>query len=283
MVAGPRRTRGRCRGWSTVVLAATVALLGACTTAGRAPFRVPPGTNAKPPGTPTAKPFGGSPSVGVLFPPGSLAHTCTASVVDSSVGDLLITAAHCISGTGYGYVFVPGYHGGIEPLGSWTVVKAYGAPDWIARQAPQADFAFLVVAPQLVDGHVEQVQDVTGANELRTAPTPGDQVTVPAYGLGRNDDPITCTTRVYFDATFPAFDCDPYANGTSGAPWLLRGNRGWYVVGVIGGLHQGGCHPWTSYSAAFGAVTSRTYSSATGGATASTFPSAGSDGCSAGP
>src|SRR5208337_4757138 len=98
-------------------------------------------------------------------------HTCTASVVDSSAGDLLITAAHCISGTAHGYSFVPGYHDGIEPFGSWTVVRAYGAPEWLAAQAPQRDFAFLVVAPHDVNGGTERIQDVTGAYQLGTAPT----------------------------------------------------------------------------------------------------------------
>jgi V8-like Glu-specific endopeptidase len=222
------------------------------------------------------------PTVGPLFPPGVSVHSCTASVVDSTAGNLLITAAHCISGTAHGYVFAPGYRGGIEPFGSWTVIGAYGAPDWIARQAPEDDFAFLLVAPHLVNGHTEQIQQVTGGNRLGTAPAAGDEVTVPAYSFGSNDDPITCTTPVHYDATYPAFNCSPYADGTSGAPWLQHRANGWSVVGVIGGLHQGGCQPSTSYSAAFGPATFRTASSAASRADTSTFPSAGSDGCSTG-
>ena len=35
---------------------------------------------------------------------------------------------------------------------------------------------------------------------------------------------------------------------------MARATRhGWSVVGVIGGLNQGGCYPWTSYSPPFGA------------------------------
>jgi hypothetical protein len=43
-------------------------------------------------------------------------------------------------------------------------------------------------------------------------------------------------------------------------------------------LQQGGCHPWTSYSASFDSVTLRTYSRVAAGAK-SIFPIAGSDGC----
>jgi V8-like Glu-specific endopeptidase len=239
--------------------------------------------DSQPPGTPAAHSFRGMSTVGALFGPRSSVHICTASVIDSRGGDLLITAAHCISGTAHGYTFAPGYHDGIEPYGSWTVVAAFGASGWIVRQAPQRDFAFLVVAPHKVHGRPEEIQAVTGANRLGTAPASGEEVTVPAYAFGRDDDPITCTVRVYQQGAFPAFNCYPYPGGTSGAPWLHRSGHGWIVTGVIGGLHQGGCYSWTSYSAAFGRATLRTASRAMSGDGAPTFPPAGSDGCSDGP
>lgn len=262
-----------------IAVVAMVVFLGACTSASRPSLSRPAGRSGTPTGTPTTRHFSGMPTVGALFPPGMSVHTCTASVVDSTAGNLLITAAHCIWGTGKGYVFARGYHAGTEPFGSWTVIRAYGAPDWIARQEPQDDFALLLVAPRQVNGYTEQIQEVTGANRLGTAPASGSEVTVPAYALGADDDPIRCTARVYYYATYPAFNCNPYVAGTSGAPWLQYNSNGWSVVGVIGGLHQGGCFPWTSYSAAFGPAVRRVASAAATGAAASTFPIAGSDGC----
>jgi V8-like Glu-specific endopeptidase len=251
-----------------VALVAAAALLAAC---GPAP----------PQETPTAVHFDGIPTVGPLFPPHSRTHICTASVVASPGRDLLLTAAHCLSGTGAGWTFAPGAHGHTEPFGTWTVLRAYGAPGWIRRQDQRDDFAFLVVAPQTVDGRVEQIQDVTGADALGTAPRPGDRVTVPAYDLGSDDRPVTCSVHVYEVGAFPAFDCSPYPGGTSGAPWLAAAGRGTrpLVVGVIGGLHQGGCHVWTSYSPPFGPATAAVAARAAGGGAASTFPPAGSDGC----
>jgi V8-like Glu-specific endopeptidase len=281
--------------FTAVALVAAGTLLAACAAGGRGTEGRPTTTGSEVPGTAsvpsdtgttapigTARSFSGSRTVGALFPPGGLEHTCTASVVDSATGNLLITAAHCIVGTAHGYRFAPGYHDGLEPFGSWTVVAAYGAPQWLSGRAAQSDYAFLVVAPRRVDGRSEHVQDVTGANRLGQAPASGVEVTVPAYPMGRDDDPITCTARVYYAGTYPAFSCNPYVGGTSGAPWLERSGRGFVVVGVIGGLHQGGCTPSISYSAAFSPATGRVARAAAAGVDPSRFPAAGSDGCSTG-
>ena len=68
--------------------------------------------------------FNGVPTVGALFfTTGSGRHYCTASVVDSDTEDLVITAAHCVYGSGYAthLEFVPGYQDGREPYGAWAV------------------------------------------------------------------------------------------------------------------------------------------------------------------
>ncbi len=263
-----------------------VALVAAAAVVALVALTAPPvgatGTG-EPPGTPTAHRFAGTPTVGALFQSATAtAHTCTASVIDSPKGDLLITAAHCIDGNAAGMSFVPAYRKGIEPYGSWRVVAAYGAPGWIAHQRQQRDFAILVVAAKRLHGKEEQIQDVTGGNELGLAPTHHEPVTVPAYDAGSNDRPITCTSGVYLHRGFPAFNCTPYLGGTSGSPWLYRDGHGRLVVGVIGGLHQGGCYAYTSYSAAFGPATLRTYDRAIEDGPASTFPKAGGDGCTTG-
>lgn len=51
------------------------------------------------------------------------------------------------------------------------------------------------------------------------------------------------------------------------------------VVGLIGGLHQGGCFEWNSFSSPFGLDTYATYLRAVLGRPADTVPGAGSDGC----
>ncbi len=200
-------------------------------------------------------------------------------MVASPRRDLLLTAAHCVSGSGRGYVFAPGYRDGVAPLGSWTVLAAYAAPGWLATQSTGRDFVFLVVAPERRHEHTEEIQSVTGANPIGVAAVSGERITVPAYEAGEGGSPISCDTRVYDFGAYRAFNCSPYVGGTSGAPWLHRSGRGWTVVGIIGGLHQGGCYPWTSYSPVFGKALLRTEARAANGGPPNTLPAPGPDGC----
>src|SRR5690348_13273616 len=76
---------------------------------------------AAPRTTVAARAFAGTPEVGALFrvSSGRLGrHFCTASVVDSRAGDLVITAAHCVSKLDPATVaFVPGFRQGKMPYG----------------------------------------------------------------------------------------------------------------------------------------------------------------------
>jgi hypothetical protein len=238
------------------------------------------GASSAPPGTRTAKVFHGTPTVGPLFGSAvSTQHFCTASVVESPRGDVLLTAAHCVFGAATGWSFAPGFHGGVAPHGRWTVTAAYFDPAWLRSRDPRRDFAFLIVAPRRINGHRREIEQVTGANRLGFTPRGGQRVTIPAYPGGANNDPITCTAPVYFHSRYPAFNCNPYPGGTSGSPWLLGGRHGRTVVGLIGGLHQGGCFTWTSYSPPFTAAIHRVYERAIHRATPDVGPPPGSDGC----
>jgi V8-like Glu-specific endopeptidase len=227
-----------------------------------------------------AQTFAGTPTVGALFRSASTnSHSCTASVVHSSRGNVLLTAAHCISGTGAGYVFAPGFDHGDAPYGRWTVTAAYLDRAWLTRQDPHRDFAFLTVAPQLIGGQSKQIERVTGGNRIRLRLHRGDSITVPAYPAGSDNGAITCTAPIGFRGVYPAFDCDPYVGGTSGSPFLLRTARGTFVGGVIGGLHQGGCTSAVSYRPPFGQPAARAYARAAAGDAGDSAPAPGSDGC----
>ncbi|MHA3704931.1 trypsin-like serine peptidase [Jatrophihabitans sp. YIM 134969] len=234
-----------------------------------------------PPGTPTATRFGGVPSVGAVFRDGlTQPHSCSASVVLTPRGGLVLTAAHCIEGTGAGLLFAPGYVDGRTPYGVWTVQRAWVSPRWVTSQDPHADYAFLQVAPRTVGHRNVSLQQVTGGAVLGFAPRPGTRVTDIAYPYGIDDEPITCTNTVVSTQGYPTFDCHGYPGGTSGSPFLVRHpGRPDVVVGVIGGLHQGGCFEWNSFSSPFGLDTFATYLRAVTGRPADTVPQAGSDGC----
>lgn len=227
--------------------------------------------------------FAGWPQVGALFsgPDVTGFHFCTASVVHSRAGDLVVTAAHCVSGTGRGLDFAPGYHDGQAPFGVWPVTAAYVSRSWRASQDPKADVAFLVVAPRRWRGRLEPVEAVVGGDRLATGPRPGTTTTVVGYPAGSGGRPVRCTNVVTSHGGYPEFDCGGFVGGTSGGPWIAtsgRTARG-ALVGVIGGLHQGGCSPSVSYSAPFGPATEAVYLRAEAGGPGDDLPAPGGDGC----
>ena len=91
----------------------------------------------EPPLMTQAAPSAGTPAVGALVTAtasGALgSHFCSASVVDSPAGNLVITAAHCLMGRQVGqFVFVPGYDNGEAPYGVWPVRRVITDQDWEA-------------------------------------------------------------------------------------------------------------------------------------------------------
>jgi V8-like Glu-specific endopeptidase len=213
-----------------------------------------------------------APAVGALFTADGRrlgTHFCTASVVDSPAGDLLITAAHCLAGYPYhdppGVVFVPGYHDGRAPFGAWTVTGIFVDAAWARSQSPDDDVAFLAVARP--DGR--PVQEVTGGEVLGTGQTAGEVVQVTGYP-DAGDAPVSCASLVTgFSPGQLEFGCDGYTDGTSGSPFLIpggaAGGQADLVIGVIGGYQQGGDSPDVSYSAAFGPSVAALYARAAAG------------------
>jgi V8-like Glu-specific endopeptidase len=212
--------------------------------------------------------FAGTAAVGALFTTaaGKLGrHFCTASVVNSPDGDLVITAAHCVTGTSGRIAFVPGYHNGVTPYGVWTVTQVYTDRSWRSSSDPDDDVAFLRVGQS---GSITPIEDVTGAEQLRTGAPARQLVEVIGYPNATNA-PIVCrnwTRQPMADQL--EFDCGGYTDGTSGGPFLAGVNsvtgQG-TVIGVIGGYEQGGVLPQVSYSAKFGANVAALYRTAVAG------------------
>jgi hypothetical protein len=130
--------------------------------------------------------FAGTPAVGALFTTsaGRLGqHFCTASVVDSPAGDLVITAAHCVADTSGTIEFVPGYDRGNQPYGVWTVTKVYVDRAWKSSSSDDDDFAFLQVSQP---GSSVPVENVTGPNGW---PRPGQPSADPGDRLPERHQP----------------------------------------------------------------------------------------------
>ncbi len=212
-----------------------------------------------------ARTSGGSAAVGALFSTdrsGALAlHFCSAAVVDSPAGDLVITAAHCLTGQGQ-VVFAPGYVGGRAPYGAWTVTRVIFAPQWTSSADPDDDVAFLVVSqPQTGVA----IQRVTGGERLGAGPPPAGPVVVTGYPAA-GDSPVSCRNYALpFGPTQLVFRCGGFTPGTSGGPLLADVDPGTglgTLIGVIGGYQQGGLTDAVSYAARLGATVEALYRAA---------------------
>jgi V8-like Glu-specific endopeptidase len=216
-----------------------------------------------PPAPTDGRSFSGMPAVGALFTVsgGQLGrHFCTASVVDSPPGDLVITAAHCVSGMAPGQIaFVPGYRSGVAPYGVWLTSEVLSDSVWQASNDPDHDVAFLVVHRT---GSSDRIQDLTGGEQLGIGWSARAWVDVIGYPDG-TDRPISCQNESKpLGVREMEFDCGGYTDGTSGGPFLGRVNAttgDGIVIGVIGGYEQGGDIASVSYSPGFGRAVQALY------------------------
>jgi hypothetical protein len=219
-----------------------------------------------------AGPVNPDPRVGAFFFDGLRLHSCTGSVVHSKGGNLVLTAAHCLSG-GSPATFVPGFAGHAAPVDLWTVDTVYFDPRWLATKDPSADY---VIARVSGTGTVSLESHVGSALVLGTAPAPGSRVKLIGYPAGVGGLPIGCQASTGItDRGFPSLACEGMVNGTSGAPWV----SGTAVVGLIGGLDGGGCAEDMSYSAPFDEHTAQLLARAEAGGPGDHVPSDYEDAC----
>lgn len=219
-----------------------------------------------PDGTPVARPATGALFDGPAEAPGD--HFCSASVVESATGDLVVTAAHCVSdGDGTpartGMSFAPGYDDGTAPFGYWTVTAAAVPPGWLESGDPDSDVAFLTVSRP----DAPPIQQVTGAYRLAfgTSGAGGDDTPVTAVGYNDGDADATTVsgTAGTLDEDQWQLDQPGLDQGSSGGPWLT-GPDDSEILAVTGGYQQGGDSPDVSYGADLGPAAQSAYRSAGG-------------------
>ncbi|MEU7579794.1 trypsin-like serine protease [Streptomyces sp. NPDC041068] len=202
--------------------------------------------------------YEGSKTIGVLYfvDKGMKAHSCTASVVHSPKGNLILTAAHC--GPGSKHAFVPQYRTGRtaaqQPNGIWAVDRFFKDPRH-ADQGPGSDldFGFATLKPDKLG---RQVESITGANKLTRTPSYRVWVTVIGYPSARNapkDQAIKCRTKTTRLAGYKQLrmECGGFYGGTSGSPWLMNFDektKTGQVVGNLGGVGGGGATDSVSYA-----------------------------------
>lgn len=165
--------------------------------------------------------------------------SCTATVVGSDSGQVVVTAAHCVFvpetdvfGGGYslrhepgwveGLQFYPGRHGDDAPFGVWRIERAWVDQHWQSSGDPAFDVAFLRIAEQ--GGRT--VADVVGAQPISFAGGNAMELTALGYPMTGPFDGTTLrrcrSDEASADPAYPgalAMDC-AMKEGASGGPWL---------------------------------------------------------------
>lgn len=192
----------------------------------------------------TAAPVPPHPKIGAVFLGAGDLHTCTGAVLDSTAGDLILTAAHCVAAN-MDTTFVAGFKDSADPADIWKVDATYLDPRWMKNRDPLADFAVLRVVR---DGGGSVEAEAGGGFTLGPAPKPGTVVSVTGYELGVGGGPIGCQAATELaQGGYPSVLCSGLVDGTSGAPWTV----GPTITGLVGGLDGGGCDETVTYSPPF--------------------------------
>ncbi|MCB5181295.1 trypsin-like serine peptidase, partial [Streptomyces antimicrobicus] len=225
--------------------------------------------------------FDGIPAVGRMYSARNGGrYFCTASVVSSPGRNLVVTAAHCLTGADTRQLyFVPKYTAAKpQPYGKFPVRRIWIDPRY-RRLGPnkgaRLDVAFVEVGPR-PDGR--RVEAVVGGNRLVTGSAyaqPGVMLVGHPAGAARPRACVNRTTRFTsrdpkIPGTFLRINCTGYPGGTSGGPFIAAYDsrtRTGSLIGVIGGWKTGGDLPDTSYSSYFGADVKALYAAATRGRT----------------
>ncbi|MGK5637573.1 peptidase [Streptomyces sp. URMC 126] len=91
--------------------------------------------------------------------------SCSGDAVTSGNKSTVITAGHCVKYQGNwhtNWTFVPGYHDGQTPYGTWAATKTLSTPQWTASEDMNNDIGAAVVGP--LDG--KRLTDVVGGQGL---------------------------------------------------------------------------------------------------------------------
>ena len=177
-------------------------------------------------------------SVGALFTGGK--HFSTASVIACPGSDLILTAAHSLTGKQPADVtFVAGYGvAGQPPV--FQLTQVFFPPLWLAGRNIDDDFALARVSPAPL-----QLEPLTIATGWRQAQP---SVVVPSYPDAMSTPLIGAAPTEAFGDNQMVFRYDGYTDGTSGSPFIVYGD---HVIGALGGYEQGGDAPDVSYAACF--------------------------------
>ncbi|WP_440581697.1 trypsin-like serine peptidase [Streptomyces djakartensis] len=207
---------------------------GAAPRKGRATV-VPPSAPSSAVG-PLAFPHGGGPWSGggavtktagrVFFTHQGRTASCSGNAVTSANKSTVLTAGHCVKLQGAwhtNWVFVPGYHDGQRPYGTWTAARLLSTPQWTASEDINYDIGAAVVAP--LDG--TRLTDAVGGQGVAFNTGYGKAMYsfgFPAAAPYDGEKFIYCSGTTFRDFLLSAdhgLTCN-MTGGSSGGPWFTQ-------------------------------------------------------------
>lgn len=150
--------------------------------------------------------------------------SCSGTAVTSGNKSTVITAGHCVKLDGAwhtNWAFVPAYHNGNRPYGTWTARKTFATPQWVADEDINYDVG--AAAVNQLDG--ASLTDVVGGQGVAFNQARGQAMYAFGYPAGA---PYDGSKLIYCSGnTFNAFisdgigmTCD-MTGGSSGGGWFL--------------------------------------------------------------
>lgn len=165
----------------------------------------------------------------LFFVSGGSGYVCSATVVNTPSQRVIFSAGHCAIDSGdvsHNVAFVPGYHNGARPYGTFVATKWASTPGWINNEKFSDDMSAFVM------GGTKKVAAVVGSRGFKVnqprqenfvsfgypagAPFGGEKLySCPSPYRGQDPDPSNGTPRTQW------ITCN-MTGGSSGGGWIIQ-------------------------------------------------------------
>lgn len=186
---------------------------------------------------PTAPVFRENGAIFIVGPYGALGR-CSGTSVNAPNFSVVITAGHCVHEgrhwQGKKWVFVPGYHFGERPFGTFVARWLGSTPQWLASENPNFDVGAAVVSR---NERGQRLADAVGGTGIAWSLSPHQLFDVYGYPVAPPFDGATlkhCPQTPFEGHAFFSFltpgplnlavQCE-ISPGASGGGWIIAGNK----------------------------------------------------------
>ena len=162
----------------------------------------------------------------VFFSIGRSNYVCSGTATNSSNGDVVTTAGHCVSDGGTfvtNFAFVPAYDNGAAPFGTWAAEALFTTTQWRNGEDFDYDAAFAVMRENSAG---QSLTDIVGGYPIAFNQTRGGNFKAYGYPAGKpfNGQKLySCTGTVVQDTFGGSQDQGLACNmtgGSSGGGWI---------------------------------------------------------------